>query len=134
MFEVGVLRKVEIEIEGESLAHFFAELNDAEFIQFSREYAEAAGGGDMPNAQYFVMVYNAQCKKVEGYAYNGVDLMSLPSPSGRGEGEGVAWCDLIPAAHKQLAVIERLTGANAKKNSATNSTDSETSPKAVQEK
>lgn len=135
MFEVGTLRKAEIEIEGESLAHFFAELNDAEYIQFSREYADAAGDGAMPQAQYFVMAYNARCRKVEGYLYNGVDIMSLPSPIPMGEGEGEGtWRDFIPAAHKQLAIVELLTGDRAKKKLSTNSTGSETSPKAARGK
>lgn len=124
MFEVGVLRKVEIEVDGEKLAHYFDELRGDAYLEFCRQVTDA-GGGEISNAKFNVMSYDTRCQKVDGYADNGVDLMTAHPED---------WRSFIPGGHKYLAMVELYTGANLKKKSSTSSPDSPTPSAPAQEK
>lgn len=105
------LRKVEIEIDGEKLAHYFADLRGDEWLEYQRVIGGIEGTERIDNLKRVLAIYDARCKKVEGYTQeDGADLMNLPD-----------WRDFIPGDHKFAAWNELVSGANAKKNSPTNS-------------
>jgi hypothetical protein len=135
--DLAIPRKVEIEVGGEKLAHYFRELPTREWLSWQRKIGEL--GDDA--LEKIALWYDEHIAKVEGYVYNGVDIMALsyplPSPStGEGKGEGAVsdWKSLIPGAHKIFAWNEYLTGDELKKKSSTISTSSPTPPSDAPEK
>ena len=105
MYEVGGLRKTTITVCGEQLHHYFADLKGDEWLEHQRALGELQGDGN--NLRRVLAVYDARCKKVEGYTLEGADIMSLPLEN---------WRDLIPCDHKVSAYMELVQGADLKKN------------------
>ena len=146
MFEVGVLRKVEIDIQGEKLAHYFDELRGDEWLTFQRQLAELNGDGD--TAKRILLLYDARCKKVEGYSITEQSVESKALRSDLSSQSSALnaipidlmaahpddWRDYIPGDHKAAAWLELITGDNLKKKLEANSKDSPTPSEPAQGK
>lgn len=99
-------RKVEIEDAGEKLAHHFKELRSEEWLAYQREIAGI--DGEEKNLKIILKEYDTRIVRVEGYTYEGKDLM---------EARPEDWREFIPGGHKFAAWMELVNGGNLKKNS-----------------
>ena len=106
-------RKVEIEDGGEKLAHYFKELRSDEWLAWQQKIAaiEDADEGQRQR-KIILLAYDERIVRVEGYTYQGQDLMAARPED---------WRDFIPGAHKYLAWIELVMGNDLKKKSETKS-------------
>lgn len=104
--ELATERKIEIEDGGEKLAHYFRELRSREWLDYQRRIAGLDGEEGEKNRALILANYDARVVRVEGYTYEGEELMAARPED---------WRDWIPGAHKYNAWLELATGNELKK-------------------
>ena len=131
MYELAETRKIEVVALGETTTHVFRELSAEEFLRYRRSLASALGGSTgspqaekelAHEAKLWLGIYDSRIERVEGYSYQGEDLMQAKPDD---------WKDFIPGDHKVRAVEELLFGAALKKKSETASASSPAPKKPV---
>ena len=110
--ELAQERKIEIEDGGEKLAHYFKELRSKEWLAYQREIGSIEEEDAEKNRRMILANYDARIVRVEGYTYEGADLMRSRADD---------WRHWIPGGHKYLAWIELVMGSDLKKKSETSS-------------
>jgi len=133
-------RKVEIEVDGETLTHYLRELPSTEWLAWQRKIGELNGQSD--TLAQVMLWYDEHIVKVAGYTYGEVDLMVARAPRDPTDRSDPTdptdrardWRSLIPGAHKLAAWTESVTGDNLKKKLLATSKDSTTPSGAAPEK
>src|SRR3990167_8646668 len=107
--ELAQERKIEIEDGGEKLAHYFRELRSKDWLDWQRKIGAVEDPDEHQRHRKLVLLaYDERVVRVEGYSYEGKDLMAARPDD---------WRDFIPGGHKYLAWIELVMGNELKKKS-----------------
>jgi len=105
--ELAQERKIEIEDGGEKLAHYFKELRSKEWLDWQQKIATVEDPDEQQRQLKLVLLaYDERCVRVEGYSYEGRDLLAARPDDWRG---------FIPGGHKYSAWIELVMGNELKK-------------------
>lgn len=106
--ELAQERKIEIEDSGEKLYLFFKELRSEEWLAFQREISSVNGDENDASRRRMLALVRARLVRIEGYTYNGEDLMAARPDD---------WRDFLPGGHLYLAWVDLVLGNDLKKKS-----------------
>lgn len=107
--ELAEERKIEIEDGGEKLSHYFKELLSDDWLAWQQKIGAVEDSDEgQRQRKLIILAYDERCVRVEGYTYEGRELMAARPED---------WRDFIPGGHKYVAWVELVLGSELKKKS-----------------